>query len=74
MPNPVINRRIQYMLPKPENMLRLANYNIVANLRNGHEAKLTVPNLVQRAYMVVNETGVVPFRNYVADKQLPVRQ
>ena len=74
MPNPLINRRIQYMLPKAENVLRLVNYNIVANLRNGHEATVTLPNLLKRAYMVVNETGVIPFRNYVADKQLPERQ
>lgn len=74
MVNPVINRRIRYMLPKPENLLRLANYNIVANFRNGHDATLTLPNLLKRAYMVVNETGVIPYRNYVADKQLPERQ
>lgn len=69
-----INRRINYMLPKAENILRLANYNIVMNLRHGHEATLTLPNLLQRAYMIVNETGVLPYRNYSADKDLPVRQ
>jgi hypothetical protein len=73
MPSP-INRRILYMLPKAENILRLANYNIVMNLRNGHEATLTLPDLLNRAYMVVNETGVIPYRNYTADKELPVRQ
>ncbi|RKY28324.1 MAG: hypothetical protein DRP83_00965 [Planctomycetota bacterium] len=69
-----INRRIYYMLPKAENVLRLANHNIVMNLRAGHDATLTLPNLLQRAYMVVNETGVIPYRNYVASKELPVRQ
>jgi hypothetical protein len=69
-----INRRIKYMLPKPENLLRLVNYNIVMNLRNGHEATVTVPDLLQRAYTIVNETGVIPYRSYSADKTLPERQ
>ena len=74
MANPLINRRILYMLPKAENLLRLANYNIVTNRRNGHEATVTVPPLLIRANMIVNETGVIPYRNYPSATSLPVRQ
>jgi hypothetical protein len=74
MPNPLINRRILYMLPKAENLLRLANHNIVTNRRNGHEATVTVPSLLMRANMIVNETGVIPYRNYPSSVTLPERQ
>lgn len=74
MSNSPINRRIRYMLPKAENLLRLANYNIVMNRRHGHEATVTVPSLLRRAYMVVNETGVLPYRNYASSLDLPERQ
>lgn len=74
MPNPLINRPIVYSLPKAENLLRLANYNIVMNRRYGHDATLTFPALVSRAYMIVNETGVLQHKNYPAGMELPELQ
>jgi hypothetical protein len=41
--------------------------NVISNLRNAHPAKFNVPPLVERAYMIVNETGVIPYQEYDAD-------
>jgi hypothetical protein len=62
------------MLPKATNLLRLVNYNIVMNLRFGNDAMLTLPPLMQRAYMLVNEVGVIPYQNYPASDVLIPRQ
>jgi len=62
------------MLPKATNLLRLVNYNIVMNVRYGNDAMVTVPPLLQRAYMLVNETGVIPYQNYPASAPLVPRQ
>lgn len=69
-----INRRILYMLPKAGNLVRLANYNIVMNRRYGHSATVTVPSLVRRAKIIVNEEGVIPYRNYPSEFDLPELQ
>jgi hypothetical protein len=53
--------RIGYMLPKAENLLRLANAKIVRSRKSRVEAKLDLPPLIERAYLVTNETGEVPF-------------
>jgi len=69
-----INRRILYMLPKASNLIRLANYNIVSNRRYGHSATVRVPSLMRRAFTIVNETGVIPYRNYPSEFKLPELQ
>jgi hypothetical protein len=61
------NKEFKYLLPRPENVLRLVNENIVTNLRRGHGAKLNLPPLVELAHMVVNETGVIPYKDYEQD-------
>ncbi len=59
--------RLKYMLPRAENMLRVVLQNIYGNLRDGNPAKVEMPLLIQRAYTIVNETGVIPYREYDAD-------
>ena len=59
--------RLKYMLPRAENMLRVVAGNIYSNLRAGNPAKVELPPLIQRAYIIVNETGVIPYRDYDAD-------
>lgn len=59
--------RLKYMLPRAENILRVVAGNIVSNLRQGNPAKVDMAPLIQRAYTVVNETGVIPYRDYDAD-------
>lgn len=61
------SNRLKYMLPTGENMLRTVQENILHNLKYGNEAKVALAPLVQRAYTIVNETGVVPYRDYAAD-------
>ncbi len=55
--------RVKRMLPKAENFLRLANRNIVNNRRLGHEATVSVPGLISRAYIIVNETADIEYRD-----------
>ena len=59
--------RLKYALPRAENLLRIVASNIMSNLRNGHPAKVEMAPLIQRAYTIVNETGVIPYRDYPAD-------
>ena len=59
--------RLKYMLPRAENVLRLVAGNIVSNLREGNPAKVDMAPIIQRAYTIVNETGVIPYRDYDAD-------
>jgi len=61
------NTRTRYMLPRAENLLRLVASNIISNLREGNPAKVDMAPLIRRAYTIVNETGVIPYRDYAAD-------
>ena len=58
------NREVRYLLPRAENFLRLVNANILENLRNGQPAKLNLPPTVELAHKIVNETGVILYRDY----------
>ncbi len=59
--------RTRYMLPRAENLLRLVASNIIGNLRNGNPAKIDMAPLIRRAYTIVNETGVIPYKDFEAD-------
>lgn len=59
--------RLKYALPRGESLIRIVASNILSNLKNGNEAKFDLPPLIQRAYTIVNETGVIPYRDYDAD-------
>jgi hypothetical protein len=56
------------MLPKAENILRLANANMVVNFKKKTTAKIVLPPLIERAYMLVNETGAIPYRDYTEEE------
>ena len=60
-------KEFKYLLPRAENFLRVINGNIVENIRNGNSALLNLPPIVELAYVVVNETGVIPYRDYDQD-------
>ena len=60
-------KRLKYMLPRAENLLRLSTYNVIRGLKDGVEIKLVMAPLVSRAYTIVNETGVIPYKDYDAD-------
>ena len=62
-----MDERWKFALPKAEELLRIVQTNIVYNFRAGHEAKVQLEPLVQRAYTIVNETGVIPYKDYSAD-------
>jgi len=59
-----MDNSVKFALPKAEVFLDLTARAIIYNIRNGNEAVFEVPPLVQRAYMLVNETGVIPYREY----------
>ena len=59
--------RLKYALPRAENMLSIVAINIIGNLINTNEGKIEMAPLVQRAYSIVNETGVIPYKDYLAD-------
>lgn len=63
-----MEERFKYALPRAEVFLDIVIRAMIWNLRNGHEAKSTVPPLVQQAYTLVNETGVIPYRDYPSDQ------
>ena len=62
-------KQYKYALPRAENYLKIVGSNIIMNLRNTHEAKLTVEPLMQRAYTIVKEVGVIPYTDYDADTE-----
>jgi len=62
-----MDTRLRYALPRAENLLRIVGSNIIRNLKYTHEAKIEMAPLVQRAYNIVNETGVIPYKDYLAD-------
>lgn len=66
--------KLRHALPRAENLLYIVIKNIIRNLRDGHEAKVEMVPLVRRAYTIVNETGVIPYRDYAADTVILERQ
>jgi len=56
--------RLKYALPRAEDYLRIINKNINYNLRKHAGVKIKQSPLLQRAYTLVNELGVVPYRDY----------
>lgn len=67
-------KRLKYVLPQGTVVLRHVMNNILGNLRNSHEAQVTMVPLVHRAYTIVNETGVLPVKDYPADDVFLERQ
>lgn len=65
----MIDSRLKYALPRAENILRIVMRNIVYNLRGGNSATITLAPLMQRAYNIVNETGVVTYKDYTVDTE-----
>jgi hypothetical protein len=50
----------QLTMPTPRTFLRLANDNIMNNLRRRRDANLALPSLYKLAYAVVYNTGEIP--------------
>lgn len=48
------------VVPTPETILRIANSNIVENLRRRQDADINLASLYRRAFMVVYNTGEFP--------------
>lgn len=63
----MIDSRLKYALPKAENILRIVMQNIIYNFRGGNDAVITMAPLISRAYNIVNETGVIPYKDYTVD-------
>lgn len=60
-------KRLKFELPRGEVMVRIIMQNLYGNLHDGNAAKVSMVPLVQRAYTIVNETGVMPAKDYAAD-------
>jgi hypothetical protein len=58
------SKKLQYSLPTGVDFLRIVQNTILDSLRNGTDIKLNMPPLIQRAYNLVNETGIIPYRDY----------
>lgn len=67
-------KRLKYELPQGVTVIRHVMNNILGNLRNAHEAKVTMTNLVHRAYTIVQETGVLPVKDFPAEDVFLDRQ
>lgn len=62
-----MDNRWKFILPQAVEILRIAQENIIYNLRLQTDAQITLAPLIQRAYNIVNETGVLPYRDYSTD-------
>jgi hypothetical protein len=51
--------RQQMVIPTPRNLLRLANDNIMTNLRRRQDADIGFPSLYRLAFAVVYNTGEI---------------
>ena len=61
------NTKFKYAYPRAEELLKITVSNIIRNLQEGNSAVLSLPPIVQMAYTIVNETGVLPYRDYAVD-------
>lgn len=59
-------KRLKYELPQGTVVLRHVMNNVFGNLRNGQEASVTMVPLVQRAYTLVYQTGIMPVKDFPA--------
>jgi hypothetical protein len=50
----------ELVVPTPETVLRVANCNIMDNLRRRQDANVDLASLYRRAFMVVYNTGEFP--------------
>ena len=60
-------KRLRYAVPKPEKYLSIVQGSILDALKKGDEAILNLAPIVQRAYTLVNETGLLPYQDYSTD-------
>lgn len=60
--------RTKLVLANAINMIVETNQIIIENLRKNTPAEIVVPRLVDRAFMLVHETGVMPVLDYTAQE------
>ena len=65
----MVDTRLKFELPRAENFLRIVGKNMINNLQRGNEARLLLLPLMQRAYTIVNEIDVLPYKDYDADTE-----
>jgi hypothetical protein len=51
------------------NMVSEINELIVHNARNGEEAEIQLPGMIDRAYLIFHETGIVPMADIDQDPE-----
>jgi hypothetical protein len=54
--------RTRVIVPSAINVLTMVNDNLVKNRRRGLPGVVELPSLRRRAYMIVNETGLLPVK------------
>lgn len=59
--------KLKYALPRGENLLYIVMQHINDSRRRGNEVEVTMAPLVQRAYNIVYETGVILYQEYTND-------
>jgi len=63
------------ILPRADHMLRYINDVILSNLRaQDTDTVVTLPGLVSRAYMIVNETATLEVLDLTPEHELVVKQ
>jgi hypothetical protein len=67
--------RKRRILPRADHMLRYINDVILSNLRaQDTDTVVTLPGLVSRAYMIVNETATLEVLDLTPEHELVVKQ
>lgn len=60
-------KRTKLIVPSAINILTLVNDNLVQNRRRGLPGVVDLPSLRRRAFMIVNETGLLPVKEQDTD-------
>jgi len=69
--------RIRRIIPRADHMLRYVNSILLNNLRSDtaeEDTVITLPGIISRAYMIVNETATLEVSDLTPDYEVVVEQ
>ena len=64
--------KVTLVIPTAVNVVTAVAENINKNRRLGFDPQVSLPSVRQRAYMVVNETGVLPVQDVTDDTAVTI--
>ena len=61
-------KRYKLIIPNAINMVVEVNELLVAHRKKGKTPEIKLPNLIDRAFLVVHESGVIPLEEMAAEE------